>query len=123
MLFRTAALFIAIAISSAVPAFAGGDDFEGVDDTEGAGPVYYGFVRDTRGLGVPDAEVVLTPKQGTPVILTSNRLGLYRSHVSNDVQPTDVEVICSKPGYKQTSVTRRQGGGRAIETDCTLQRL
>ena len=53
-------------------------------------------------------------------------LGLYRSHVSKDVRPDDVEVSCEKSGYKQTGVLRRTPPGAAdmhIETNCTLQRL
>jgi hypothetical protein len=108
----------------AAPAFAGGDDYDAASDHEGKGPAYFGFVRDVRGSPVSDARVVLKPKSGEPVVLKSNVLGLYRSHVSKDVRPDEVEVSCDKDGYKQTRVLRRTGaGGANIETNCTLQRL
>ena len=78
-LIRTFAL-VACAAVLAVPAFAGGDDYDAMNDTEGKGPAYFGFVRDTRGSPVSDAQVILRPKKGEPVTLKSNVLGLYRSH-------------------------------------------
>ena len=106
-------------------AHAGGDDYDAMNDTEGKGPAYFGFVRDHRGSPVSDAQVILRPKQGEPVVLKSNVLGLYRSHLTREVAPTDVEISCGKSGYKQASVMRRPGQNNDmhIETKCTLQRL
>lgn len=125
VLIRTFAACAALAAALAVPAYAGGDDYEAMNDTEGRGPAYFGFVRDTRGSPVPNAEVVLRPKKGEPVVLKSNLLGIYRSHVTKEIAPSDVEVICGKEGYKQASVFRRPGldNDMLIETNCTLQRL
>ena len=125
VLIRTFAACAALAAALAVPAHAGGDDYEAMNDTEGRGPAYFGFVRDTRGSPVPNAEVVLRPKKGEPVVLKSNLLGIYRSHITKEVPPSDVEVICGKTGYKQASVARRPGqeNDMHIETNCTLQRL
>jgi hypothetical protein len=125
VLIRTVAGAAALALALTVPAFAGGDDYDAAADTEGKGPAYYGFVRDHRGSPVSDAEVILRPKKGDPVTLKSNVLGLYRSHVTKDVPPADVEVICGKSGYRMTGVMRRPGQeqDRHIETNCTLQRL
>jgi hypothetical protein len=117
---------VAFAAPCATPAFAGGDDYDAANDKEGAGPAYFGFVRDGRGSPVSDARVMLRPKMGEPVVLKTNVLGLYRSHVSKEVVPDDVAVSCEKPGYKQTRVYRRTPPGSKdmfIETDCTLQRL
>ncbi len=72
------------AAALAVPALAGGDDYDAMNDTEGKGPAYFGFVRDTRGSPVSDAQVILRPKKGEPVMLKSNVLGLYRSHLDKD---------------------------------------
>ena len=115
----------ACAMSLTVPALAGGDDYDAQNDTEGKGPAYFGFVRDHRGSPVPDAQVILRPKAGDAVTLKSNVLGLYRSHITKDVRPADVEVSCSKTGYKQAGVMRRPGQNNDmhIETNCTLQRL
>ena len=35
-------------------ALAGGDDYDAANDTEGKGPAYFGFVRDTRGSPVSE---------------------------------------------------------------------
>ncbi len=120
------ALFAAVLASGpSSQAIAGGDDYDAMNDKEGRGPAYFGFVRDHRGSPVSDAQVILRPKTGEPVVLKSNVLGLYRSHVTKDVQPADVEVSCSKSGYKQSAVIRRPGQEHDmhIETNCTLQRL
>lgn len=106
-------------------AWAGGDDYDAASDVKGQGPAYFGFVRDTRGAAVADAQVLLQPKSGKPVALKSNALGLYRGHVSKAVMPDDVSVSCSKPGYKLAKVYRRTPPGNTaslIETECTLQR-
>jgi hypothetical protein len=120
-------LMTGMALAAAhVPAQAGGDDYDASNDIEGAGPAYFGFVRDQRGSPVSDAEVILRPKMGQPVTIKTNVLGLYRSHVNKDVLPDDVQVFCEKSGYKQAKVYRRTPPGAKdmfIETECTLQRL
>src|SRR6476646_2101102 len=119
-------LAICAAVAFGTQGFAGGDDYDASNDEEGAGPAYFGFVRDHRGSPVSDAQVMLRPKTGEPVTIKTNVLGLYRSHINKDVIPDDVSISCEKAGYKQTRVYRRtQPGGKDmfIETDCTLQRL
>lgn len=125
---RTVAIALGLALALAVahggPAIAGGDDYDAMNDTEGAGPAYFGFVRDHRGSPVSDAQVFLRPKAGDPVALKTNVLGLYRSHINKDVKPDDVTVSCEKSGYRQERVYRRTAAGAMfIETDCTLRRL
>ena len=83
----------ASAVACGAPAFAGGDDYDAMNDTEGAGPAYFGFVRDQRGSPVSDAQVMLRPKIGEPVTIKTNVLGLYRSHVTKDVTPDDVAGV------------------------------
>jgi hypothetical protein len=120
---RTVALLAALVLAPAA-AFAGGDDYDAAADGEGKGPAYFGFVRDHRGSPLSDARVVLQPKSGEPVVLKSNVLGLYRSHINKDVRPADVQVSCEKAGYKQAAVQRRsQADAANVETNCTLQRL
>jgi hypothetical protein len=126
MLIRTIALAAGLALACGTPAIAGGDDYDANNDEEGAGPAYFGFVRDTRGSPVSDAQVMLRPKSGEPVSIKTNVLGLYRSHVSKEVAPDDVQITCEKAGYQQKSAFRRTPPGAKdmfIETDCTLQRL
>src|SRR5947209_10418541 len=111
MLIRTIVLAACAAIACGLPALAGGDDYDASNDTEGAGPAYFGFVRDNRGSPVSDAQVFLRPKSGEPVTLKTNVLGLYRSHVSKEVSPDDVTVSCEKSGYKQERGFRRTPPG------------
>ncbi|WP_068018799.1 hypothetical protein [Rhodoplanes sp. Z2-YC6860] len=126
VLMRMMALVAAGVLALGAPAFAGGDDYDAANDTEGAGPAYFGFVRDQRGAPVSDAQVFLTPKSGQQVALKTNVLGLYRSHVNKDTLPDDVAISCEKDGYRQDKVFRRTPPGAKdmfIETDCTLRRL
>jgi len=119
-------ILLAIGVAAATQVFAGGDDYDAANDVKGAGPAYFGFVRDARGSPVIDAQVVLQPQKGKPVSLKSNVLGLYRGHISKDVRPDDVQISCVKTGYKQTKVNRRTppgGTSMFIETECTMQRL
>jgi hypothetical protein len=120
------AIALAVAVTLGTLAYAGGDDYDAANDVKGAGPAYFGFVRDHRGSPVVDAQVMLQPRKGKPVALKSNVLGLYRGHISKDVVPDDVQISCVKAGYKQLKVNRRTPpGGTAmfIETECTMQRL
>ena len=124
---RTAAAFVfcaVVAVAAVAPARAGGDEEGGMADPE-KGPSYFGFVRDKRGLGVAEASVVLKPKDGQAIVVKSNVLGLYRTHVSKEFKPDDVAVSCEKSGYRQVSTTRRTQAADApsIETSCTLERL
>jgi hypothetical protein len=131
MLIRASAPAIALAIAlvtviaAPMQAFAGGDDYDAANDVKGAGPAYFGFVRDNRGSPVADAQVVLQPKKGKPMSLKSNMIGLYRGHISKEVLPDDVQISCAKTGYKQIKVNRRTPPGNTamfIETECTMQR-
>src|ERR1700761_2796580 len=110
-LMRMMALMAVAVPGLAAQALAGGDDYDAANDTEGAGPAYFGFVRDQRGAPVSDAQVFLTPKSGQPVTLKTNVLGLYRSHVNKDTLPDDVAISCEKDGYKQDKVFRRTPPG------------
>ena len=126
MLIRAIVLAIGVTVGCVTQAVAGGDDYDAANDIEGAGPAYFGFVRDARGSPVVDARVVLQPKKGNPVSLKSNVLGLYRGHINKDVLPDDVQISCEKSGYKQIKVFRRAPPGAKsmfIETECTMQRL
>jgi hypothetical protein len=125
-LIRKVTLLVGVSLALAPAAFAGGDDYDALNDVEGKGPAYFGFVRDARGSPVSEARVVLRPKSGEVVEIKTNVLGLYRSHVRKGVAPDDVEVSCEKDGYKQQRVLRRTPPGSTaalIETNCTLQRL
>jgi hypothetical protein len=127
MLIRVMAFAMSATLGGlAAHALAGGDDYDASNDVKGAGPAYFGFVRDSRGSPVSDAVVMLRPKSGKPVPLKTNALGLYRGHINKDVRPDDVQISCEKTGFKQAKVFRRTPPGAKdmfIETECTLQRL
>lgn len=127
MLIRAIALAAGLATGwMGANAVAGGDDYDAANDVKGAGPAYFGFVRDVRGSPVTEAIVNLRPKSGKVVALKSNALGLYRGHINKDVRPDDVQISCEKSGYKQVKVYRRTPPGSKdmfIETECTLQRM
>ena len=123
---RFALVVAVVVLFAAGPALAGGDEYDAAKDVEQLGPAYFGFVRDSGGTPVPDAEVTLTPKSGNAVTIKTNILGLYRSHVRKGVNPDDVAVTCGKAGFKALQVYRRTPPGSKdmfIETDCTLQPL
>jgi len=123
MLIRLLAL--ALSVTAATQAIAGGDDYDAANDVKGEGPAYFGFVRDARGSAVVDAQVILQPKKGKAVTLKTNVLGLYRGHISKAVLSDEVQVSCVKTGYKQTKINRRTPSGNNamfIETECTMQR-
>jgi hypothetical protein len=114
-----------LATFATAPACAGGDEETGMMDPEN-GPSYFGFVRDKRGLGVPEASVMLKPKDGEAIVVKSNVLGLYRTHLSKEVKPDDVTVSCEKSGYRQVNTARRKSQSAdapSVETSCTLERL
>jgi hypothetical protein len=128
MLIRAMALAVALVtgMTAGTRVYAGGEDYDAANEVKGAGPAYFGFVRDHRGSPVADAQVVLQPKQGKPVSLKSNAIGLYRGHVSKEALPDEVQISCVKAGYRQLKVNRRTPPGNAamiIETECTMQRL
>ena len=47
MLIRS--IVLVLSVVAAAPACAGGDDYDAANDVKGAGPAYFGFVRDARG--------------------------------------------------------------------------
>jgi hypothetical protein len=121
---RIVAFAAILGLAFAAPVWAGGDDYDAENDKEGAGPAYFGFVRDHRGAPVSEAQVFLRPKAGEPIAIKTNVLGLYRSHINKDVKPDEVTISCEKSGYRQERVFRRsEPGAMFIETDCTLRRL
>jgi len=103
--------------------FAGGGEYEFGDDTEDAGPAFFGFVRDDRGLNIAGAKAILTTKSGIKIEIKTNVLGVYRSHVAKNVKPEDVTLSCQKEGYTQLKIINRtKSSTRYIETDCVLKK-
>ena len=119
----TAGLLLAMSLATS-PAAAGGsfDDDEHSED----GLSYFGFVRDTRGLGVAEARVTAEIKGGNEVVTRTDIVGVYRlPMISKDIKPDDITISCAKDGYRQTRVLQRTDPGpgvKAFEVECTLQK-
>lgn len=90
------------------------------------GPPFFGFVREVGGVGISDAKVTGDLKGGA-LVTTSDILGLYKlPGFGPKVNPDDVNISCSKAGYKQANVVRRPHPAGdmkdPIEIDCYLQK-
>ena len=86
------------------------------------GPLFFGYVRDTRGVGIADARVSVIYKNMSFVART-DLLGAFKIATTTD--PDQSELSCSKEGYRQATSLRRTPPGTPnapIEFDCTLQR-
>jgi hypothetical protein len=123
VLLRSSVAVLVLILCGLGVAIAGGDEYNGPQDISARGPIYFGFVRDESGNPAVNAEVTLKPSIGSAVIVNTNALGLYRSHVRKDVAPADVSVICSKPGFSQVQVVRRSSSmvSDHIQIDCILR--
>jgi len=91
------------------------------------GPSYFGFVKDAGGKVIADAKVTADVKGRGTVIARSDATGIYKlPGFGKQVTPNNVQISCSKDGYKQTRVVRRPPAAKkpvtAIETDCIMQR-
>ena len=125
--FKYLSTFITLVASSyffSSTCFAGGGEYEFADDTEDAGPAYFGFVRDDRGLNISAAKAILTSKNGLKIEVKTNVLGVYRSHISKLVKPEDVALSCQKEGYSQVKIVIRSNtSNRYVETDCIMKKM
>jgi hypothetical protein len=114
-----AAAGFALVVGLADAALGGGQPDEYVDQ---GGAVFFGFVKDTRGVAIADARVGVVFKNMVFTTRT-DALGAYRIGTTTD--PDLSEVSCSKDGYRQAGTSRRSqpGAKSPIEIDCTLQRV
>ena len=109
-------------------AWAGGSGFGDDDDAgEDEGPPYFGFVKDANGATIPDTKVTVAVKDRGGVVTRTDALGAYKvPGFGKEVEPTDVEVSCEKPGYRQARILRRRlpapDSKIPVETDCFMQR-
>jgi hypothetical protein len=115
---RFCAATLTFVVGFADAASGGGQPDEFVEE---GGSVFFGFVKDTRGVAIADARVRVTFKNMAFATRT-DVLGAYRIGTTTD--PELSEVSCSKDGYEQAGTTRKSPPGvkSLIEIDCTLQR-
>jgi hypothetical protein len=101
----------------------GASFFDDDDHGDNVGPGYFGFVKDANGKLVPDAVITVTIKQmNSTMTARSNVMGVYRiPGFAKSIDPKQVDIACSKPGYKQTARIQRPSPPNApIEVSCTL---
>jgi hypothetical protein len=123
-------IFLICIIMNILPAKANGGDFfeelalHGLEENPNMGSPYFGFVRDSRGRGVNQAQVSFTYEKGTSIVQT-NILGHYKQDgFDKSVDSNEVVIECKKNGFKQVRVERRIIVDRPlqpIEANCILQ--
>jgi hypothetical protein len=115
---------LAIALAASSPAWSNGASFFDEDDhDDNVGPGFFGFVKDVNGKLVPDAVITVTIKQrNSTVTARTNIMGVYRiPGFAKSIDPKQVDIACSKTGYKQTASIQRPSPPNApIEVSCTL---
>jgi hypothetical protein len=115
---------VCTALSATIPvnAIAGGTTL-GEDEQQDL-PSYFGFARDPRGTFLFGVQVTLKLPHVSFVART-DPLGAYKIPVSH-TEPGDVDLSCSKDGYRQVGLLRRTPPGvdekTSVEIDCTLER-
>ena len=81
------------------------------------------MVKDSSGKFVPDAVITASIKSmNSSVTARTDIQGHYRiPGFSKDIDPKEVDITCSKEGYKLANRTRRPSpNGGPIEVSCTL---
>jgi hypothetical protein len=117
---------IGLAIVLPVCAWAGGEltDEDKDDGDTTTGP--FGFVKDTRGVVIPEATVTVDIKNRGQLVTQTNVLGAYKIPTFGiEIKPDEVTISCKKEGYKQVSVVERPGmgdPGGGFEVECTMQK-
>lgn len=93
------------------------------EDEEDVGPPYFGFVKESNGKFMADATITATIKSmNSSVTVRTDIQGHYRiPGFSKSIDPKEVDITCSKDGYKQLNRSRRPSpNGGPIEVSCTL---
>jgi hypothetical protein len=117
-------LALAVVTATAGSAWSNGASFFDDDDHgDDVGPGFFGFVKDANGKLVPDATITVTIKQmNSTMTARTNVMGVYRiPGFAKTIDPKQVDIACSKAGYKQTARIQRPSPPNApIEVSCTL---
>src|SRR5580704_13154960 len=116
------AFLVPFAFASA--AWAGGASLdEDEEDQSNAGVSFFGFAKDlNRGGGVADVKVSADIKNRNASLVTRTD---DQGHFKFSGFSKDVEITCTKEGYKLQRTVRRQPPGDAISTvevDCLMTR-
>jgi hypothetical protein len=105
---------------------AGGGSLDDNDEGQNAGTPFFGFVKDVdHGNVLNDAKVTAELKNGSASLVTrSDSQGHYRiTGFGQDVDPNQVDIACSKDGYKLHRAVKRRlsnDAGAPVEVDCLM---
>jgi hypothetical protein len=82
--------------------------------------VFFGTVKDTRGVAIEGAHVNVKSRN-IEFVTTTDAIGNYR--LVTQMDPDQSELSCKKEGYRQSGIVRRSAPGASspIEIDCMLQ--
>jgi hypothetical protein len=128
IVFRRGLMAASLAATLAVSggAWAGGTGLDERDEDE-AGTPFFGFAKDldARGKGIADTKVVAEIKGGNASLVTrTDAQGHFRiAGFGKDIDPSTVEITCSKEGYKLQRAARRRlssDPGSPVEVDCLM---
>ena len=110
-------LLVAALTLAGAPAKSGGIIDEHGDDGD---TIFFGAVKDTRGVAIEGAHVNVKSKN-IEFVTTTDAIGNYR--LVTQMDPDQSELSCRKEGYRQSGTMRRSAPGEKspIEIDCTLQ--
>ena len=122
------AFVFALSLGPLSHAWANGKGFfeELEEDEEDVGPPYFGFVKEPNGKFMPDATIVASIKSmNSSVTVRTDVQGHFRiPGFSKSIDPKEVDITCSKDGYKQVNRSRRPSPNNGpIEVTCTLAKL
>lgn len=116
-----------LALAANPGARAGGGSFGSDDEdsnSQDAGPTFYGFVKTGDGDVVDDAKITVTVKTlNSSIIVRSDSQGHFMVRgFDKNVDPSDVDVACSKDGFREVRHTRKPAlyANAPIEVDCIL---
>lgn len=115
----------ALSLGAMSHAWANGKGFfeELEEDEEDVGPPYFGFVKEPNGKFMPDATITASIKSmNSSVTVRTDVQGHFRiPGFSKSIDPKEVDITCSKDGYKQVNRSRRPSANNGpIEVTCTL---
>ncbi len=124
MTIRRALIASFLLVAFPAGAFAGGGGFGMDEDEDTGGPPFFGIVKDQAGASVPDTKITATiAKMNSSLVLRSDATGhFFIKGFDKSVDPADVEIACSKDGYRPAIATKTPAAGMApIQAVCVLQ--
>jgi hypothetical protein len=92
-------------------------------DEQGPGIRYFGSAKDTNGVPLSNATIVIDSGTLSIVVITDD-LGRFRKKVPLQMTPDTVAIKCFKPGYQSLRLEKRPGFGPkpTVQVDCVLRR-